>query len=433
MFENKKFSLFFSIAVFLLVFLLYAKTFNYSFQFDDSPTIVENYKIKDMSNFAQVLKSQRGLTMATFMINYKLGELNTWGYHFTNTLIHAINAVLAYFVILLSLNFVTRDSNWNKKVAVFSSILFAVHPIQTQAVTYIVQRMEILSSMFYLLCVLLFLLSFKLKDVKKVYAVFALVVLSFYLGYKSKEIIITLPATLLLLDYLIVEKGNIKNLLKRAPLYIVLFAIAIYIISGVVGQGGFNDLSKATSETSGYNVKVVDEFDVNKNITPAPTAGFGVKSITPKEYFYTQQNVILYYLTLLLIPANQNIDYDFPRSSSFFAKPKLNEGTVLNIPIPPPVVSFLILLSIIGFCIYLSIKGIKDKEREDKRCTLLPAFFMFWFFIIISPTSSFMPIVDVIFEHRIYLASLGYFVVFVIVLEYLIDLIAEKLLVKKPE
>ena len=76
----------------------------------------------------------------------------------------------------------------------------------------------------------------------------------------------------------------------------------IFIVVFIAPLGGFGDLSE---ESSGIAVGM------------APSAGFGVKSITPLEYLFTQFNVIVYYIALLLVPINQNLDYDFPVSRGF--------------------------------------------------------------------------------------------------------------------
>ena len=88
--------------------------------------------------------------MATFALNYAAHGLNVLGYHVVNISIHAAAAVLAYFFVFLTLGSLTEDETWAKRIAAYSALLFAVHPVQTQSVTYIVQRMESLSSLFIL-------------------------------------------------------------------------------------------------------------------------------------------------------------------------------------------------------------------------------------------------------------------------------------------
>ena len=140
----------------LAVFLVYSNTFRASFHFDDTPHIVENYQIRNLGNIPEILKGQRGVTMATFALNYAAGGLNVVGYHIVNISIHAVAAVLAYFLVFLTLGSLTEDETWAKRIAAYSALLFAVHPVQTQSVTYIVQRMESLASLFYLAALLFF-------------------------------------------------------------------------------------------------------------------------------------------------------------------------------------------------------------------------------------------------------------------------------------
>ena len=402
-FENKRFHLWISGVLILVVFLVYSNTFNASFHFDDTPHIVENYQIRNLGNIPEILKGQRGVTMATFALNYAAGGLNVVGYHIVNISIHAVAAVLAYFLVFLTLGSLTEDETWAKRIAAYSALLFAVHPVQTQSVTYIVQRMESLASLFYLAALLFFIKSAKCSDSGKRIALYAGVAIAYVLGVMSKEIAITLPVIALLYDYYFIAKGEVKGIFARIPVYAILAIISvIFIVVFIVPLGGFGDLSE---ESSGIAVGM------------APSAGFGVKSISPLEYLFTQFNVIVYYIALLLAPINQNLDYDFPVSRGLFEMPVVKEGTVLNIPILPPVVSLSILLAIVAVAVWLFFRY----KRTGEPRALVISFFVFWFFIILAPTSSVVPIIDVIFEHRLYLASLGFFVIFAVCLDWFFD------------
>ncbi len=278
-----------------------------------------------------------------------------------------------------------------------------MHPVQTQAVTYIVQRMEALASLFMLVGLLLFI---KGAWASKTYAkilLYGAVVISYLLGFYSKEIAITLPALLFLYDFCFIAGGEPKKILARMPLYAVLLVVLAFLATPT-----FSGLQ----ETPGVQAN-------------AASAGFGVQSITPKEYLFTQFNVMVYYLTLLFLPINQNLDYDFPISKGLFDIPCVAEGTVLNYPIPPAFVSLIILLAVIGFALYLFTGHVSRITKHGR----LIAFFILWFFIILSPTSSFVPIIDVIFEHRLYLASVGFFVIF----SFIFDNIIEYLVKRKSE
>jgi len=369
----------------------YSTTFTAPFHFDDIPNIVENYTIRSLANLPELLLGSRGVTMATFALNYAAGGLNETGYHLVNTAIHLINGVMVYFLVFLTLSTIQPrekggDEFWAGRIAVYASLLFAVHPIQTQAVTYVVQRMEILASLFYLLALLLFIRGVAASKASKRALLFGGVVLSYILGFASKEIAVTLPAVILLYDLIFITRGRAKGLLQRWPLYTALAVLLLYFTATtLVPMGGFGDVSAAS-------------------------AGFGVKGITPLEYLLTQCNVLVYYLLLLIVPVNQNIDYDFPLSRGFFEMPPVQEGTILNIPLPPPVLSLMLLLIIGGCALYLFFRY---RGHGGGRGPVV-SFFIFWFFILLSPTSSIVPIVDVIFEHRLYLASAGFFAVFAI-------------------
>lgn len=420
-FADKRFHLYISVAITLLVFLAYSNTFKSSFHFDDTIHIVENYKIRDLGNLPTILSEPRGVTMATFALNYAVDGYNVFGYHLVNTLIHIANAILAYFFVLYTLRYVSEDEFWVKKIASFSALLFALHPIQTQAVTYVIQRMESLASLFYLVIMVCFVKAVNTEDNTRQKFFLALTVVFFLVGFNAKEIVVTVPAMILLYDYIFVNKLDYKGLKSRAAYYGVMFALVIYFIfATVVPSGGFNDLSDQSSGIVAESGQPVEP--AAKKIEHS--AGFGVTSISPKEYLYTQFNVLVYYVGLLLVPANQNLDYDFPISKSLFSTPELHHGAVLNFPILPAFISLLLISAVIALAVYY-LKCLAGKDKLDKKA--VAAYFIFWFFIILSPTSSFIPIIDVIFEHRVYLASLGYFVIFALLLDYIFDKIAEKM------
>jgi len=393
-FESRRFHLAAALLIAISIFLVYSNTFYASFHFDDIPQIVENYSIRSLSNWVDIVKGQRGVAMLTFAINYAIGGLNIVGYHIVNLAIHITNGILVYFLIFLTLNRIDSLKPKAKKIALYTALLFAVHPIQTQAVTYIVQRMEILASMFMLIGLLLFIKGTEVTRMPVKVLLYGAVAISYILGFYSKEIVITLPAIIFLYDYCFLAHGNLKELIPRLPIYIIIVGIL-----GFLAAPTFTGLQETPGGEGG-------------------SAGFNVQSITSKEYLFTQFNVLIYYITLLFVPINQNLDYDFPISKGLFEVPVVKQGTVLNIPIPPPIVSLIIILAIIGFAIYFLLKRGTDNSHGARP---LIAFFILWFFIILSPTSSFVPIIDVMFEHRLYLASVGFFVLFSLAFDRLFE------------
>ncbi|MBI4689413.1 MAG: hypothetical protein HY754_03970, partial [Nitrospirae bacterium] len=184
LFRNPAFHLFLIAIVGLLV---YSNTFYVPFQFDDIPNIAENYMLKDLTKFWPP-GGARWLGFLTLALNYKLGGLNVTGYHIFNLVIHILNAILVYWLIVLTFKtpyiamrnaeFGFRNSENNiphsafgiphLEIALFSALLFVSHPIQTQAVTYIYQRFASLATFFYLLSLVMYI-KFRIHDTKKMH------------------------------------------------------------------------------------------------------------------------------------------------------------------------------------------------------------------------------------------------------------------------
>ncbi len=422
------------LALAALTLIAYSGTFNAPFQFDDQLNILKSRELHNLSNLWAILTGPRGITRATFALNYWAGGTTVTGYHIVNTIIHLINTVLVYLLLLSTLrlaNYVEGRARW---IAFFTSALFALHPLQTQAVTYIVQRMESLSGLFYLLCLLLFVYAAKAASPALRALLYILTAISYWCAFYSKESALTIPAIILLYDLFFLSGFKITGIIRKWPLYALLSLLFIFFSIRTVAPLAGIELFGASKHTP-VTIVVPGASNAQQatgKIAAAPprepvkivrssnniTAGFAMTSITPRQYLYTQFNVITYYFTLLLYPANQNLDYDFPVSSGLFEVPTPRPGAVLNIPLPPPILSLAFLSAIILFALYLTLRSIKKREQATQTAGLT-AFFIFWFFIILSPTSSFVPIRDVIYEHRLYLPSIGFFLVMVLVVDTL--------------
>ena len=447
-FGHRRFSLFASLAIAGAILLVYSNTFTASFHFDDGHTILDNHKIRGLKHFNALINSPRPVSYITFAINYMFGGYNVLGYHIINIAIHIGVSVMAFFLLIRTFAFLNKEEVWSRRVSFFTALLFALHPIQTQSVTYIVQRMETLSAFFMVAAMLLFIRGVVTTSRVGAVLLYSSVLVFYFLGFHSKEVAVTLPAIIILYDIYFVSKGSLKGLVPRSPFYFFLGAMLAYFVIATVAPGGLGGRSvgvtteaPAAASQSGGPVAgaegqvqaLPDEKDL-KGQELELSAGFAIKSVSVKEYFYTQLNVIPYYISLLLIPVNQNLDYDFPLSKSLFEVPHVREGTVLNYKIPPPIVSLILLLVIIGGGIYLFFRygrgGEAGGEEVERSSGLLISYSIMWFFIILSPSSSFVPILDLVFEHRLYLPSLGFFVIFVLAVErlgsYLGGLVAPK-------
>jgi hypothetical protein len=388
------------LTIIFVVLLIYSNTFNASFQFDDHPNIVNNPVIKDLQYFADpsLVKStniQRSLIplfktryigYLTFALNYGLHGLDIMGYHLVNIFIHMFNSLLLYWFMTLTFRTtffsvsgrhpVFPDSTRNF-MAFFTALLFAVHPIQTQAVTYIVQRFTSLATLFYLLALVMYIRWKESKEQQaKRYAssvmLYAVSLFSAILAMKTKEFAFTLPVMMAMYELMFFNGKIMKRLL-----YLIPFFLAILLIP----------LSLAGTEGPLAALSGINEEAVNLSGERA--------SISRGEYLFTQFRVIVTYIRLLFFPVNQNIDYNYPIFDSFFS--------------PAVVLSFLFLLSIIIAGIYLY-RISKRPERKDRFWLRMLSFGILWFFVGLPAESGIIPIIDVIFEHRIYLLSVGFFI-----------------------
>jgi hypothetical protein len=145
-----------------MILIVYSNTFHASFHFDDNPSIVENASIKRMTsdNIISLLTGVRPVVYLSLMLNYQLGGLNVVGWHIFNIAVHIMNSFFVYLLMLWTLNMPRMESQYGRKarrMAMFGALLFAMHPIQTEAVTYIITRTELLATVFYLATFLLFI------------------------------------------------------------------------------------------------------------------------------------------------------------------------------------------------------------------------------------------------------------------------------------
>ncbi len=365
-----------------VIVLIYSNTLTAPFEFDDTGNIVDNPAIRNIHYFfdtaqfekLEILDSVRSILNTryvgylSFAANYAVHGLDVTGYHLVNILIHILNSVLLYLILQSTFrtpcfqnrNTAAFSADSRNFVALFTSLLFAVHPIQTQAVTFIVQRFASLAALFYLLSLLAYI-RFRLDDSASIrrYLFYAVSLISTILAMKTKEFSLLLPLMIGLYEFTFFEGTTIRRLLHLIP-----YALTICIIP--------LSMSVAASNMSGANINIM----------------------TWDNYLYTQFRVIVTYLRLLVFPVNQNVDYDYPIYRSFL--------------VPEVVLSFLFLLSILSIGIWL-FRISRDQNLESSPWYRLSSCGIFWFFITAAPESSVIPIKDVIFEHRMYLPSIGFF------------------------
>jgi protein O-mannosyl-transferase len=354
--------------IWLLGIIIYSNSFGCSWHFDDFPNIVFNpaiqnlHDIKAWWNFVPT----RPLGNLTFALNYHFNGLDLWYYHLVNLLIHLINASLVGWFALLLLSSPAlkghKIAEHKKVIALFTALLFVSHPLATQSVTYIVQRLASLAAMFYLLSVVLYIkarLSDKGLLVKCLW--FGGAFLSGIFALLTKENAFTLPFSILMIEFFFIRKKKFRINFKDYRLYL--------LITGIIG----------------IVIIILLKFSLSI-FDPIPPQQGNTYTVTPGNYLLTQFSVIVNYIQLLLLPVNQNMDYDFPIAHSFFEL-----RTILCF-------TFLLGLFILAIFLY-------KKHR-------IISFGIFWFFLTLSIEASFIPIPNFIFEHRTYLPSVGYFLIF---------------------
>ena len=364
----------FSSCLFILVLggLVYGNHLQNPFQFDTVAYITNHHRLDNINeqlNINYLWKEfiHRGLLQISLAFNVHLDGFRTFGYHLINMLLHLINSVLVYFVTLGiwsylgSINSQSKDDE-TRFVALFTAVFFLIHPIQTESVVYIMSRSEVFAATFYLSSFLLFqVYVVRDRPIKIAFKILVLFLIStaFILGFSVKQTVITLPLMLLL--YFIFgqesESTSIRWLKRRK------WGIGFIIMIGV---------------SLLFHKLLTDElFLIGES-----TAG---EDIGRLNYMLTQPAVIFYYyFKLLLFPINLNIDPDIQLITNWWSWKFIT--------------SLMGIAGLVYFCC----------RAKENRILL---YFICWFLIVLSPSSSIITLSDLAAEHRTYLASYSFYAV----------------------
>ncbi len=368
-----------ALAVSALTFAVYHITLDYPFVLDDLGYIAENARIRSLRNLWPPYDS-RYFGFASFAINYYLSGLNPMWFRATNIVIHIINSCLVFLLARRTIAVASQDApdentNTGAGMAAITALIFALHPIQTQSVAYITQRFASLAALFYLASLVLFI-RFRAVPASydKKFALYALSILFAVMAQKTKEISFTLPAVIVLYDFMFFgqETGLKNRITVLLPFILSLAIVPLGIFGpefGLVGAGW--GAGEDTRMQQFHEFANLDRYG----------------------YLITQFRVIVKYLRLLVLPVNQSLHYGNRLYTTILA--------------PGVFLSLLFLLFMAGASIWLLALHKKTKNIFLK---VIP-FGVFWFFITISIESSVVPIKDVTVEHRLYLPSIGIFIV----------------------
>ena len=361
------------LAIALLCIIIYSNTLNSPFVFDDGPNIEENSFIRITNFDFQRLynagfkspSKKRPAANISFALNYYLGKYDVSGYHIVNIIIHLINGILVYFLSLIIFKQVhdvqnQKSSKFNSAsiplMSLFVALIFVSHPIQTQSVTYIVQRMNSMAAMFYLLSLLLYI-NGRLTWIRwKQWILFSGCFVSWMMALGSKEIAATLPLIILLYEWYFFQGLQLEWLRRNIKFFLGLFAILGLVIFLYLGKSPFDRI----------------------------LADYSVRDFTLLERVLTQFRVVVFYISLLLCPhpSRLNLHHHVITSSSL-----IEPITTL--------LSLAILIGLIGLVVYLA-----RRQRLISFCLL-------WFFINLVIESSVIGL-EMIFEHRLYLPIFGF-------------------------
>jgi hypothetical protein len=370
----------------------YSNTFQVPFHFDDRPNITQNpnvqIKVFSWDPIERLIKntykkSIRVFSYFTFSLNYYFGGFNVFGYHLVNFLVHIASGIFLYWFLLLTFNLPSLKEKYGSisyKVALFTSLIFISHPIQTQSVTYIVQRMASMAGMFYLLSLVLYIKGRLSTGGPRIFY-FAGMVLSYLLGVFSKENVVILPLFIALYEFYFFQKLDLSPRGRN-----IFFAL----IGGLLVLGAF-----------GFAIWGKRYIDVT-------IEGYQGRAFTMLERVLTQSRIVLYYLTLLVFPhpSRLNLDYDFPISK-----------TILDPP--TTLISILIIAGLMGYSIWTA----------KKRPVL--SFCILWYFGNLVIESSIFPL-EMVYEHRLYLPAIGPFLLFSLFVVRGIEKLKYKLPFLKP-
>ncbi len=357
-----------------------------AFLMDDHDYILRNPAVQDLTVMLRTVWEPRYVGFLSFALNHHISGTAAVPFHVTNVLIHVCAACVAF---LLTRQILARSApapTGGGRQALLTSwlpllvgLLFLLHPVETQAVSYVSQRFTSLSSLFYMAACLCYI-SFRERVERDLgpfdgVGLYAGSILFALLAVKTKETAFSLPALLLFAEATLFTTSRIG--LNRVVYVFPHVAIVTLIPLSLFAF----DLGLATN-TDGLLVSMVEAKQDD------------LLTLSPYLYFINQLRVVALYVRLLVLPVGQRAQYDFEASGSLM-DPRVLGGVAL-------------LMGLASVGIWMLRKS-RQTAGTDRGLLLLGGFGIGWFFVALSVESSFIPIKHLIFEQRAYLPSLGFF------------------------
>ena len=355
-----------------LIIISYSNSLYSPFTLDDRHTFIDEPAVYidkiSVATLTELSHSMFGKTrfipMVTFAANHYLFHLtgSFAQYHLTNIFIHILATIALAFLLkgLLATQVgkQTLKSFPRNHFIFFVCALWALNPVQTNAVTYLVQRMASIVALFYFLTVAFYIHARLSVITKSKIMLYAGALIAACCAFLSKENSATLPLAILLTECMFLSPGRTKELLSKIP-------PRFWIVLGVT---------------------VILLLPLGKSPWQSILSGYDIRNFTLVERLLTEARVVVFYMSLLILPlpSRLNLDHDFPISTSVFS---------------PPTTIMAIL-----FLIALLAAAIKFRSKYP-----LFSFGIFWFFLNLLVESTFVPL-EIIFEHRLYLPAAGFFI-----------------------
>jgi tetratricopeptide (TPR) repeat protein len=363
----------FVLSLALLVILIYANTIGSPFIFDSRNNIESNPHIRiskitlnDLTEAAfKSPAKQRPLSNISFALNYYLHGYNTVGFHVVNILIHISTGFLLYLFVKTTFGTPALRSRYGNYmwISFFTAAVWMVHPLQTQSVSYIVQRMNSLAAMFYILSILLYARFRLSRQQRKKWWLFSGCILAGIMALSSKQTAATLPVFIIVYEWYFFRNLDLKWLKNHILLLTGCLLLAAVIALALLGSNPLDGILE----------------------------GYKGRDFTPTQRLLTESRVVIFYLSQLLWPhpSRLNLDHDFALSNSL---------------LDPMTTSFSIftIAALIGLAVATA-----RKQR-------LLSFCIVWFFGNLVIESSIVAL-EIIFEHRVYLPSMMFSLIVVMV------------------
>ena len=368
------------LVVLIITFITYFPSINNDFTtWDDPGYLTQNPAIQSNSftdyfnKDRYVMGNYHPLTMISYAIEYSFVGLNPKQYHLDNFILHLLNTALVFWFIYLL-------SSW--QIAAFVAVLFGIHPMHVESVAWISERKDVLYSFFYLASIIFYIYYFKNK--KRLF--YAATFMFFIFSLLSKGLAVTLPITLLLVDYIYQKKINWKNIYEKIPLLILSLIFGIIAIIAQRTEIPINAHSNSISTLLINDFSFIDRIFHFINL--------GIQRICFASYG------LLAYIYKLILPINLSIFYPYP--------------TKVDVFLPMQFYLAPIILIVIVVLIFL-------KWRKNKTVVFGSLFLV----VCVLPVLQLLPVGNSIISDRYsYLPSIG---LFFIIAQLLVDALGNKM------